>query len=243
MGSEWGVGVNLDEKLVKEYLGQLGYKSIIHEPDGNVPPDFLLDSEIAVEVRRLNQNYTFHSGGTKGLEEQSIPLRQKLDSLLNSFGLPINNRSWLIGIRFKRPIEPWNKLKPKIQKLLDDIKNQGLDKLETYEISENFTIKINPASAPLKSMFLMATSVDGDSGGWVLNEMETNLRLVIIEKSKKIEKFKLKYKEWWLVLPNHIGYSLKDFEEKQFKEMFLMNHDWDKIILINPLNPSNAFEL
>ena len=235
--------MNNDEKLVETYLSLLGYKSIVHEPDGNIPPDFLVDRKIAVEVRRLNQNYTFQDGNTKGLEEQRIPLWHKLEKLLNDFGLPTNNRSWRIGIRFKRPIESWSKLKPKIQKLLEDFKNQELDKMEACEISENFTIKITPTSTPLESMFLMATSRDRNSGGWVLSEMEINLRLVIAEKCKKIEKFKLKYKEWWLVLPNHIGYSLNEFDKKQFKEMFLMSHYWDKIILINPLDPSNSFEV
>jgi len=44
------------ETLAKEYLRFLGYTDIIYEPDGNIPPDFLVNGRIAVEVRRLNQN-------------------------------------------------------------------------------------------------------------------------------------------------------------------------------------------
>jgi len=234
---------NFDEKLAKTYLSQLGYSSIVYEPDGNIPPDFLVDGKIAVEVRRLNQNSTSQNGVIKGLEEQTIPLWHKLENLLSSYGVPQNGKSWFVGVRFRRPIESWNKLMPKIQKLLEDIKNQELDKMVTYEISENFTIKFNPVPEPLDNMFLMAVSTDMDAGGFILSKMEINLKLIVAEKSKKIEKFKSKYDEWWLILTNYIGYSLSDFEKKQFKETLLMSHDWDKIVLINPLEPSNLFEI
>jgi hypothetical protein len=49
--------LNKDEQRVEEYLKYLGYGSVEHEPIKNETPDFLLDSEIAVEVRRLNNNH------------------------------------------------------------------------------------------------------------------------------------------------------------------------------------------
>jgi hypothetical protein len=45
-----------DEKKAREYLESLGFKQIIYEPDGNIPPDFLVESSIAIEVRCLNQH-------------------------------------------------------------------------------------------------------------------------------------------------------------------------------------------
>ena len=46
-----------EEKLAKLHLEHIGCMSILYEPDGNIPPDFLVNGEIAVEVRRLNQHF------------------------------------------------------------------------------------------------------------------------------------------------------------------------------------------
>ncbi len=53
------------EKLVSEHLAHRGYKYVVYEPDGNIPPDFLVDGSIAIEVRRLNQNH-FDGQDAKG---------------------------------------------------------------------------------------------------------------------------------------------------------------------------------
>jgi hypothetical protein len=67
------------EKLVYEYLVHLGFDSIVYEPDGNLPPDFLVSGTIAVEARRLNQNEVTGTG-FRGLEEIAIPLLMKITS-------------------------------------------------------------------------------------------------------------------------------------------------------------------
>ncbi len=54
--------MDTSESLVRDFLLYRGYADIVYEPDGNVPPDFLIDGRIAVEVRRLNQN---HEAGSR----------------------------------------------------------------------------------------------------------------------------------------------------------------------------------
>jgi hypothetical protein len=49
--------MNREEKVAKTYLEKLGLGEVLFEPNGNVPPDFLINGRIAVEVRRLNQHY------------------------------------------------------------------------------------------------------------------------------------------------------------------------------------------
>jgi len=71
--------MNDSEKSVYEYLVGQGFGTVVYEPDGKVPPDFLVDGRIAVEVRRLNQNEKTATG-SRGLEEVSKPLRVLVDS-------------------------------------------------------------------------------------------------------------------------------------------------------------------
>jgi hypothetical protein len=44
-----------------------------------------------------------------------------------------------------------------------------------------------------------------------------------------------KYPEWWLILIDHIGYGAR--------EPIHVDHDWDKVILVNPLNPELGYEV
>ena len=73
--------------IVFAYLSHQGFKEVVYEPDGNVPPDFLLDGRIAVEVRRLNQNEQTVSG-PHGLEEVAKPLWTRMNRLVESLGPP-----------------------------------------------------------------------------------------------------------------------------------------------------------
>ena len=43
------------ERIAYQYLSHQGFSDVAYEPDGNVPPDFLLNGRIAVEVRRLRK--------------------------------------------------------------------------------------------------------------------------------------------------------------------------------------------
>src|SRR5690349_5917728 len=77
--------MDTSEELVKAYLRHLGFSHIEYEPDGNVPPDFLAEKRVAVEVRRLNQNEITGSG-FRALEEPTIPLSMKATPYPHSSG-------------------------------------------------------------------------------------------------------------------------------------------------------------
>src|SRR5207249_2318292 len=64
-----------------------GYTDVRYEPDGNVPPDFLVNGRIAVEARVLNQHHV-SNGRAQGLAIAEIPLRQRVENLLKSYGPP-----------------------------------------------------------------------------------------------------------------------------------------------------------
>src|SRR5712691_4749237 len=97
------------EKVVSEYLAHRGFRDVLFEPDGNVPPDFLFEGRIAVEVRRLNQNEET-SEGPRGLEEVAIPLQAKVIRLLATLGPATGDESWYVTYSLRRPVPQWNQL-------------------------------------------------------------------------------------------------------------------------------------
>ncbi len=233
------------ERLVEQYLKDLCKGSVVFEPDGNIPPDFALAGTIGVEVRRLNQNYEYLNGSTAGLEELDIPLWQRLNKLLPSIGPSIDGESWFVGIDFRRPIGPWGPLWVKIKQELVAFMTSHNRKQGTISVTDNFKLDLICTCKDNDSFFLLGASSDDDSGGWVMEEVEKNLRLCIAEKEKKIAPYRKKYAVWWLAFPDHISYGMKSKDRETFRTEVMPNlwHTFDKIILLDPLNHRRAFEI
>ncbi len=99
------------------------------------------------------------------------------------------------------------------------------------------------ASKPHGTLFLLGMFSDWDSGGWVFAEVECNLGICIAEKTRKIAAVRSKCPEWWLVLSDHIGFGLSEFDRQQFRATVSIKHSWDRVILVNPTNYADAFEI
>lgn len=159
------------EKLVRQFLVSQGFDDIKYEPDGNVPPDFLVDGQIAVEARRLNQNH-FGEGKPRGLEEIEIPLWRKAKKLLQSLGPSVSGESWFVFIRFGRPMLPWTALEPKLRMALERFMHQPERRNSTVFAERGFEVDLYRASQPHPQLFLMSGSSDAESGGPILAEIE-----------------------------------------------------------------------
>lgn len=235
--------VDATEQLVYDYLRHQGYTEIAYEPDGKVPPDFLVNGRIAVEARRLNQNYAA-SSRPHGLEEDARPLWESIEKLALSLGPPLHGKSWFLFLNFRRPIKIGKQLKTAIRSVLQSFIISPSEENTEIEIDRSLSLELFPASVLHATFYVMGGQMDLDSGGWMLAEVERNLRLCIREKTEKRNKnAKQYYPEWWLVLSDHIGYGLASYDREQLREQVSFSHDWDRIVLINPLNHTCAFKL
>lgn len=158
-------------------------------------------------------------------------------------GPPVDNESWFLSFRFSHPVEQWKMLKPKLRKALQSFIDSSPRKETLLDFQKGFEVDIFRASKLHPTFYVMAGYNDNESGGWLLPEMQRNLQIYVSEKTYKIEKMKSKYQEWWLVFSDHIGYSLDNFDRQQFRDIVSIEHDWQKIILINPMDYKEAFEI
>ena len=230
------------EKKVFKYLRSVGHRDIVYEPDGNVPPDFLVDGRLAIEVRRLNQNVQTDDR-TQGLEEVGISLRRKIRGLLESLGPPTSDVTWFVSYCFKRPVPSWKKLEPKFRRFLERFRDDGPHKRTKSNLGNGFSIEVFRASITHPTFYLLAGCRDQDSGGWLLAEMERNLNICISEKTTKVARVWKKYPEWWLVLVDYVGPGLDEFDRAMFRDQVRVDHDWDRVIVIDPANPERSFEI
>ncbi len=229
-----------DEKIAYEYLNSKGFKDIKYEPDGNRPPDFLADNKYAIEVRRLNQNILINEG-YEGLEETEIPLYQKVQKVLSSFGKSTNG-SWFVWYRFSRPIPKLKTVEKELKELLINILKEDRQRLDT-RLNCGIEVTITKVEKKLEKKFLLVGLSDNDSGGYIIELVDENLRLCIEEKTRKIKNVKDKYSQWWLILIDYISFGLDEFEQKELKDHFKFEHNWDRIFIIDPSNHNKSFEM
>jgi len=233
--------VDETEAHVDRLLRHLGYSDIAYEPDGNVPPGFLIDRKIAVEVRRLNQNFE-SDGIVQGLEEIAVPIWQTVKRLAMSLGPPTKGVSWFIGVSFRRPLPPSKRLRTEILAALVDFQS-GRKEGPVELFDGQIELEFFRASKAHTTFFVMGSQIDDDSGGWIMGEMSKNIRICIDQKSKKVTEFKFKYENWWLVLVDLISGGLDESDRCELRRDFVGQKGWQKILIVNALDHRDAFDL
>jgi hypothetical protein len=235
--------MNDSEKSVYEYLTSQGLGTVVFQPDGQRPLDFLVDGRIAVEARRLNQNEETATG-YRGLEELSEPLNERVEKALAAMGPPVDGVSWWVRYTYRRPLPPRRKLDALLRRALREVRDQPDLRDQELRVTNNMRLRFIRAGAMHPNRFVLGASSDRDSGGFVVSEMARNLRICIAEKDVKVSKVRHRYSEWWLAFEDRIGYGLLDEQDRrQLRALVRFDDRWSKIILVNPLKPSTGFEL
>jgi hypothetical protein len=230
--------VNADEFTVDSYLRSLDLGDVVHEPDGKIPPDFSVGSRIAIEVRRLNQHYEAE-GRARGLEQDTIPMREGLEKLLNTFGPNTLQRSWFVMFGLRRPALPWKQLRPLVRVALEDFLKNPIDEPYRIPVCAGFDITLLSGSPNNGQTLLIGGFTDFDEGGWVVSEVVRNARRYMDEKAAKISPYRARYPAWWLVLVDYIGLARDPAEVRRYIERSVV---WDRVILLSPKG-DRAFEI
>jgi len=269
-----------EEKIVKQYLLSQGYdeSQIDYEPDGNIPPDFVVDGRLAIEVRRLNQQYVAKDG-LKGLEEDRIPINRRIEKTLADQGLSDDDHYWFVSWWIRRPKETDIKVKiveKELRNLLLVVGGANTDDIGTItkEIRDNHPelystnpywspdpksdhIVLNLPSGlgvrlsknttgmlPDRQKFEPFARMDMDAGGAVIGNLVSSINYCIAEKTIKVEKLLENYGEWWLMLVDHIAYSilsdLTPYEREQLSDAIKVDPPWSRITIVNILSLADS---
>lgn len=224
--------MNHDERIAESYLVSLGLGSVQYEPDGQIPPDFLVADQIAVEVRRLNQHSKDSRGGAKGLEEDSIPFRQSLERLLESFPQDGGHRTWFVMFQIRRPLRPWKLLRPLVCTALRDFLNDPSRQKTALPFGRDLQLTLLQSTHEIHDRaFVLGGFTDSDAGGWIVAETLQNLSICIADKTAKVASHRHRYSTWWLVLIDYVGLA-RDGDE--VRKHIVRPIDWDRITLISP---------
>lgn len=232
------------ERIAHDYLRRRGIEQqeIQFEPNGGVPPDFLVRGRVAVEVRRLNQNERA-AGGNRGIT--AISTWQFLQSFIRTIGPAGTDESWFVSVRILR-----SPARPKVLKKsigsrltafcqLPDRNTQGSYRFDV----DGLRLELSRADGMHAPFFVPGILVDRRAGGFILSEMIRNIPICIEEKIKKTEPYRRKYSVWWLILVDHIHGNLDADEEQRLQSIVHVPSDWDRVVIVNRTDPNRAVEL
>lgn len=234
------------EQLADEYLRSCGFEDPVYEPDGRVPPDFLIEGGIAVEVRRLNQ---MHKSGIEmpGLEQIQRSFADKIPILLKGLGLSPAGNSWFVFLTFRRPLPPWRQLSKRLSEELQAFSQDAGRRIgsgHTIRVEKNFSIHLQRASSAHGEFFVFGGYSDLDAGGWVISELERNMTICVSEKTNAIAPFRHKYREWWLVLIDRIAYAnIRGEDAVALRNRLHGLADWDRVVLVSPIDSTRGLQI
>jgi hypothetical protein len=231
------------EGAAANFLRTLGYRDIIHEPDGNPSPDFLIDHRIAIEVRSFYRNRA-DGQAIEGLEEQTTNLWRNFEKLVLSFerkGPP--QSSWFVFYSFDHPLSRWRKLQPKIQQALQSFAGH-LPSHNRHEIliERNFRLQLIRANQPHDSLFVMGGHPDEEAGAFADPAMAKWIQLHDAEKIERVRTFRNRYPEWWLIFVDDVDSKWGDVHPGMFRTGS-NSEEWHKIIVIHPNDTSRYLDI
>ncbi|MGA2040286.1 MAG: hypothetical protein ABSH42_13500 [Bryobacteraceae bacterium] len=234
-------GMDDCEAAAKQYILHLGYKEqeVPYEPDGQDGPDFVIDGKIAVEVTRLNRHVGVSADGRRLGEESAIPVEKTVATMLDSLGPPTAGFSWFVSIEFTLPPPGKREIEREVRKHLKAFQDRPLQESTRIRIFDNLTIELCRAGRIGSRYFLMGAPNHDVCGEMVVEALERNVSICIDDKGKKLSYLRSSDRECWLALADHIYWGWAD----AWHGVRIPPHGWDRVILINPLDPTQSFEL
>lgn len=234
--------MDLAEKMAYDYFTSLGIKDIVHEPDGNIPPDLLLGNKIAVEVRRLNQFVKDDKDENEPLENLSYRVMRRIHDTIKSYGYFKSEITAWVSVDYERPLVLDKQFNKDLEVIFDFHLN-CLDEQRTYIVRDNLKLRFRKAHKSFNVPFKWASSSDGDSGGAVVSNVLESLKIVIPEKEEKILPYKAKYDIWWLAVIDKVAYSLDDVDLQQLRAAFDIKTFFQRIIIISAFDATSGVAL
>ena len=259
-----------DERIVEQWLKSQNYIGITRPSKD--PPDYIIEENIAIEVRRLTKIVSFN-GKALSEENQRIPLYRSIERALRKVELPEDNRAWAVSWEFDFT-KTWpnpRRIQQEIQEILTPLIQQhktpeAFNALQTdhFDMEEHFheldhltyphiclpcgiCLGIREYNAINDSGFYLQEFPEAE-GSVPVVELMQSLQAAIDEKSINIEKRRRleEFAEWWLIFTDHICLVpitiLSDAEIEAVQNSVTNRHFWSRILLVGRTGQDWWFE-
>ena len=246
--------MDLDESRAEQWLQQQGYTNIQFVTDtSEQPPDFVVNGDIAVEVRRLN---LMVGDENKGLESVEKPLERDIRSGLAAAQPPPHGyRVYVSCDLLHTELPDKNMVIEEVKKAANHFINRLKASIHDGQPLSNSRDEtdfgliihfITGTSSATNEFKLMGVTAGIGETGFVLGDAIDNINRSIDEKSDKIKKKHHLYSEWWLILVEHNVHAtmLREPDELQTVRNSLTDTSlWSRIIILSNLQGVSDLDL
>ena len=235
--------MNEEEKLAENYLKSISHHSLIFEPEGNVPPDFLLNENIAIEVTRLNDHYEYQ-GALRRYDDDRMRILSYLENSLKAYDCNLWDVGFYVHFKIRRPFGNLKRNGKLLLELLHSFDTaESVFNKKLYIISDGLSVSFDRHELKdNQQVFKCGVFDEYEEGCLVVEEMLKNAKYCIERKSSKIAPYYDNYEQWWLILIDAINYghyeeSIDILKNKIDKSVF------NKVVFLEAVNGSYIFEI
>jgi len=223
-----------EETVAEQFLRSLNKGVPVFEPDGNRPPDFVLDhGRIAVEVRRLNYMVVV-DGEPQGTEELNIPLWRWLRKFLSDFDQDYDGTTYLVYVSYHHRFQKLTReMKREIKRAFREFLNGPRSLPHEFQIRPLLTFHLTSGKPVEGKPFLLISAMNFDEAGGLIQQYQDNVSFCIQEKAEKIAPFFDRYPEWWLLLVDSLQWgALREFEIEAIHKRLQIS-PFSKVVVID----------
>ena len=231
--------MNEEEKIVKSFLEKQYYNSIEGFPLGkNNPPDFSIEGQIAIEVRRLNKQ--IKSKSIEDLKFSFVPkFKKMLKEELEQPSLPY---SIAVLLSYKRPLSASKQLLKELKESIT-LSTQSEKFGVNIDFNNQISYSLHKGNGKSDQTYELCGEHDLDAGGNVQEARYESLKTCILEKNEKMKEIKNKYSELWLILVDTIFHRVDETTKLDLQRFPKIKSDFKRIIIISKCEPSQWIDL
>jgi hypothetical protein len=228
--------MNWAEGIAHGFLSRAGHR-VCHEPDGRVPPDFLIDGRVAVEVRTLNENY-FEDDEVVGLERDAIRVVGMVRGEAGRITKMPGGASYWLALTFQRPIgdrKALATLRKQVRNVLKRFSSDSPPYDTEVEVAERLSLRFLPAEKTYPWRFRWGASCDLDAGGFVTHVYCVNIQHCVNEKTTAIHDYHHHYSAWWLLLVDPLWSYCEQDDSVMLADLKKAIHipgNWDRVSVL-----------
>ena len=238
-----------EERRAYRWLKSQGHTNIRDLSAGDQdPPDFVVDNQIGVEVRRLNW-MTDADGKNLGVESLEKPLEETIGNVLADAGEPPGGYSVDVSCYLPATSLPVTKVTrkqvgqavDKYVKILDKAVRSGETPVPWGEpLQCGLNIHFEPfLTSDTGEFILMPPDAATHLRGWTTNDSIDTINRCIAEKTGKIKDISNCYSEWWLVLVDHSVYTPGNWDDSwiTIRNGLGDTKPWSRIVVLSLTEP------
>ncbi len=113
----------------------------------------------------------------------------------------------------------------------------------TFQLTQTVKMHVLGTNEWLDGPFIFGGYCDHNAGGAVRSEIMRNVQICVDRKTKQVERYRAQHDTWWLLLIDTIGFGLNERERQLFVESPNVEHNWDKVNLVDPRHHARALEI